>query len=472
MWNYLNLAVLILLASAAAAVLGPWIFLAILAAGVFWFLVEIPLIGIIALLLGIIAGQIIRLPIGGGTIVASDLILFAVIFAWIFKKLIKREPFFISNPINLPLIILDVIMALSLVWALVILPRGEAVSGSLYFFRFLAYQMIFFLAQTSIKSITRAKQIFFLVLGSGIILSILGFIQLIIFPDFSSMVPEGWDPHIGRLLSTWFDPNLLGGLFAFLALLIITQMLFEKIKFWHIASLSIFITALLLTFSRSSLVAFVFGFFVIIILTIKRSWWMLGLGIGILIIAFLASPRIQERVGGILTIDVTAQKRVESWNNVLVLARDNPLFGTGFNTLRYVQFEEGLITNPEEHSAGGSDSSFLTILATTGIFGLLAFLWLWLSALFVSWKLFKRVEFTPHETEGFRAGAEENCVNPSDYYFNSALGLGIIGGLASLFVHSQFVNSLLYPHVLVAVWMLLGVAAWIHNKQTQIIVKS
>jgi len=443
MSNYLGLGFLILLASAAAAVLGPWIFLAILAAGIFWFLVEIPLIGIIALLFGIIAGQIIRLPIGGGVLVFSDLILFAVIFAWAFKKIVKREPFFISNPINLPLIILDVIMALSLVWALVILPRGEVISGSLYFFRFLAYQMIFFLAQTSIKNIKQTKQIFFLVLGSGIILSILGFIQLIIFPDFSSMTPEGWDPHIGRLLSTWFDPNLLGGLFAFLALLIISQMLFEKIKTWHIASLSIFVAALLLTFSRSSLVAFVFGFFVIIILTIKRSWWMLGLGIGILIIAFLASPRIQERVEGILTIDVTAQKRVESWSNIITLSRGNPLFGTGFNTLRYVQFEEGLITNSEEHSAGGSDSSFLTILATTGIFGLLAFIWLMLSAIFVSWKLF---------------------INKENK-FNSALGLGIIGGLASLFVHSQFVNSLLYPHMLVIVWMLLGVAVWISGTE-------
>ena len=170
---------------------------------------------------------------------------------------------------------------------------------------------------------------------------------------------------------------------------------------------------------------------------------MLGLGIGILIIAFLASPRIQERVEGILTIDVTAQKRVESWSNIITLSRGNPLFGTGFNTLRYVQFEEGLITNPEEHSAGGSDSSFLTILATTGIFGLLAFIWLMFLALFVSWKLF---------------------INKENK-FNSALGLGIIGGLASLFVHSQFVNSLLYPHMLVIVWMLLGVAVWISGTE-------
>lgn len=437
MRNYLGLAVLILLASAAVAVLGPWILLAILAAGIFWFLVEIPLAGIIALLLGIVAGQMIRIPIGSGVIVLSDLILFAVIFAWAFKKIVKREALFIPNPINLPLIILDAIMALSLIWVLVFLPRGEVISGSLYFFRFLAYQMIFFLVQTSIKNEKFAKRIFSLLIGAGIILSVLGFIQLIIFPDFSSMVPEGWDPHIGRLLSTWFDPNLLGGLFAFLALLIIAQMLAEKVKPWHIASLSIFITALLLTFSRSSLVAFVFGFFVIIILTIKRSWWMLGLGIGILIIAFLSSPRIQERVEGILTIDVTAQKRVESWSNILSLSSGNLFFGTGFNTLRYVQFEEGLITNSEEHSAGGSDSSFLTILATTGIFGFLAFIWLMISAIFVSWKIFTR-----------------------EHNFNSALGLGIIGGLASLTIHSQFVNSLLYPHMLAIVWIVLGLARY------------
>ena len=138
---------------------------------------------------------------------------------------------------------------------------------------------------------------------------------------------------------------------------------------------------------------------------------------------FAAHPR--KDGGNPLTIDVTAQKRVESWSNILSLSGGNLFFGTGFNTLRFVQFEEGLITNSEEHSAGGSDSSLLTILATTGIFGLLAFIWLMASAVFVSLKIFKN----------------------KDIDFNSALGLGIIGGLASLFIHSQFVNSLLYPHI-------------------------
>ena len=73
----------------------------------------------------------------------------------------------------------------------------------------------------------------------------------------------------------------------------------------------------------------------------------------------------------------------------------------------------------------------------------LAFIWLMLSAIFVSWKLF---------------------INKENK-FNSALGLGIIGGLASLFVHSQFVNSLLYPHMLVIVWILLGVAVWTYQQK-------
>ena len=72
------------------------------------------------------------------------------------------------------------------------------------------------------------------------------------------------------------------------------------------------------------------------------------------------------------------------------------------NTLRFVQFEEGLITNSEEHSAGGSDSSLLTILATTGIFGLLAFIWLMASAVFVSWKLFINKENNFNSALGFR----------------------------------------------------------------------
>lgn len=445
MSSYFTLFVLILLSSLASALLGPWIFAALAVGIIFWLLVDRPIVSLSALFLGIIAGQMVRIPIGGGTIVISDLILFAVVFAWFLRKTVRREKFFFSNPLNFPLIILNVTMALSLIWAAVYLPSGAVIGGSLYFFRFLAYQMVFFFVQSSIKDIRQAKTIFNVILGTGVALSVLGFAQLIIMPDFSSMVPEGWDPHVGRLLSTWFDPNLLGGLFAFLALVVIAQMIINKMSFWKITTLAVFIGALLLTFSRSSLVAFAFGFFIIITLTVKRSWWLLVLGSAAMIAAFLSSPRIQERVQGIITIDVTAQKRFESWSNVMQIVREHPLLGVGFNTLRYVQFENGLTPDPNEHSAGGSDSSFLTILATTGIFGFLTFIWLWVSALFVSWKIF--------------AQKQNN--------FNAALGLGIIGGLASLFVHSQFVNSLLYPHILVVVWVILGIAVWMYQNENK-----
>ena len=163
-----------------------------------------------------------------------------------------------------------------------------------------------------------------------------------------------------------------------------------------------------------------------------------------MIVSFLSSPRIQERVEGIFTIDVTAQKRIESWSSIIFLASEHPLLGVGYNTLRYAQLEVGLITDPGEHSAGGSDSSLLTILATTGIVGLLAFVWLSVSAVALSWKVFA----AQHNNE-----------------FSRGLGLGMIGGLAALFAHSQFVNSLLYPHILAMVWIVLGMLVWASDRE-------
>ncbi|HLC99524.1 MAG TPA: O-antigen ligase family protein [Patescibacteria group bacterium] len=445
--QYIGLGILIIVTAFATAVLGPWMF-AVLAVGlVFWFLVEWPLFSLGVLLLGVLAGQLVRIPVGGGTVVPSDLLLFAAVSAWVLRKLVRREAFVLPSPLNAPLIVLDIVMMLSLLWATLVMPLGEVLNGALYFLRFLAYQMIFFLVQSSAQGVGHIKRLFSMVLGTGVLLGVLGFLQLVIFPDFSFMVPEGWDPHAGRLLSTWFDPNLLGGLFAFLAVLVLAQILSgERVSLTRLMALSILIAALLLTFSRSSYVAFVLGFFVIILLTIRRSWWMLIFGVAVLVVSFLSSPRIQERVEGIFTIDVTAQKRIESWSSIIFLASEHPLLGVGYNTLRYAQFEEGLITDPGEHSAGGSDSSLLTILATTGIVGLLAFVWLSVSAVALSWKVF----VAKHADE-----------------FSRGLGLGMIGGLAVLFAHSQFVNSLLYPHILAMVWMVLGMLVWISGTESR-----
>ena len=109
------------------------------------------------------------------------------------------------------------------------------------------------------------NQVWYMVFVSSVILSILGFVQLILFPDFSFMSQYGWDPHQGRLLSTWYDPNFLGGFLGLSGVVILSRVLvfLKENKFWNnkniillsswIIGLVIVFGALMLTYSRSAL---------------------------------------------------------------------------------------------------------------------------------------------------------------------------------------------------------------------------
>ena len=66
----------------------------------------------------------------------------------------------------------------------------------------------------------------------------------------------------------------------------------------------------------------------------------------------------------------TAIARVESWVSAIQIWRENPVLGVGFNMYRYVDGETG-------RAGAGVDNSFLFVLATTGIIGLLAYLNMW-----------------------------------------------------------------------------------------------
>src|SRR6185503_19839161 len=61
------------------------------------------------------------------------------------------------------------------------------------------------------------RQVHYSFVASALILTILGFLQVIFFGQLAAARPalfmlsgSGWDPDEGRLVSTWFDPNFFG----------------------------------------------------------------------------------------------------------------------------------------------------------------------------------------------------------------------------------------------------------------------
>lgn len=382
----------------------------------------------LAFLLSLSLGQLGRLPLPQKEIglYAPDILLTLTIFSYLFylfqnKKSLPRISLF--NPIFC-FVFLGFI---SLVLSLRLFSKEEIFIGGLYLIRWLAYSFVYFLSFEIVRVFGKKLIVKFLVL-TGIFLAFFGFLQLLFFPDFSPMVVLGWDPHYYRLLSTFFDPNFCGGFFVLSLSLLVSLYLFEPRKILLFLSLVVYL-ALLLTYSRSSYFAFLLSMLVIGILKERKA------ALIALLVFFLSlqlNPRAKTRVEGAIAVDESASQRLTSWESAILVIKKHPLFGVGFNNYRYVQLKYGLV-DPESlggHAGAGVDSSFLFVWATTGIFGLLAYLWLLGKAAFLSYLKAKK----------------------------DPLSLAFISCFVGVLFHSQFVNSLFFPPIIAFFWTLLGLS--------------
>ena len=283
-------------------------------------------------------------------------------------------------------------------------------------------------------------------ISSMVLIVVLGFLQLKFFPSFLELglYLDGWDPHIGRLLSTWFDPNFIGGYLAFLMPVTLALGLYykqEKRLKWAALLFvisAVGLAALYLTYSRSGYLALIAS---LGILTFFKSRKLLIALVMVAVIGFTLSPRVQERTieavdsaKGLIgldsqkPLDPTAQLRVYSWQFAREIIADHLLLGVGYGRYAYEinQRGHGLLS---DHSSGGSDSSLLTIWAQTGIFGLLSYL---------------AIGFVATVTAIRRIWKKND--------FNSYLLLGFLSGFAGMMLHSVFVNSLLYALMMTYLW--------------------
>lgn len=395
-----------------------------------------PEVAFVASVLSIILGQLVRLPIGDSAILPNDIVLPVLVVAWTLRRLASRRWELRRHSLTLPIGLMILVMGLSLVVNLGRENTNEWFNGALYFIRWVEYLALFWIGLDLFRTHQRALRYLFLLVGSGAVLAVLGFVQLKIFPDFSFMVPKGWDPHVGRLLSTWFDPNFLGGLFLLLIAVTTSVALYapwRQARWWWAVSIMLGLAAVL-TFSRSAYVGLVVALGII---GLVRSRVALFIGALAMISLVLFVPRIQERVIGIRSVDETAQLRLVSYRNAFTVIGDHPFLGVGYNLYKYVQVEYNFLEKTAEHSASGSDSSLLTMWVTTGTLGLFVYLWLFAAMLRETWRTW-RERSLPKMWQGY--------------------GLGAFAGLCGLFAHSQFVNGLQYPHLMEVMWLIVAMA--------------
>lgn len=359
--------------------------------------------------------------LGDTKIYLFDLVLGFFVLIGVFYFLLVRKRLFLPKRVWV-FLAFSLFALLTLVVRAPFLSISEIFASAAYLLRFFGYLFCALIVYNLLfQELLSDRALIWSILGLALFISLAGFIQLSILPDFTALATSlGWDPHKNRLASTFFDPNFTGG---FLALTL--AFLFEKLSGKQKYLLLPILLALVLTFSRSSwamlaVIIFVYG--------VWKYRKLLILAFFIAFLAYFAVPRIQTRLIGITDPADSAHFRLISWKNALTIAKDNLLLGVGFNTFRYAQKEYGFFEAGKlgGHSGAGADSSFLLVLATTGVAGVVLFLGGYTGAL-----------------------VEAHCSAP---LYNAHLPL--MASLLGLCVHAQFVNSLFYPQIMF-LWLII-----------------
>ncbi|GLC27468.1 O-antigen ligase family protein [Roseisolibacter agri] len=264
-----------------------------------------------------------------------------------------------------------------------------------------------------------------------------GIFQSIFLPGFAQIVyPESalyidWDPQGHRLVSSFLDPNFAGALIAIgLLLALARQSCGVAVSRLHIALLAV---ALVLTASRSSMLAAFVGVCVVVgIAGLTRRIVRIGLAFGALLLAALPALLSFARTYGKLSVDASAVSRVVSWLRALELFRDNLLIGVGFNTYGFAQRAYGYEAGRGAFSFS-LDGGLLFIAVMTGCIGLGIYLGMLGGIVSRARAVWRSVSVT----------AEERAV-----------AVGAVAAMAAIVVHSLFVNSLLLPLLLEPLWIL------------------
>ena len=379
----------------------------------------------------ILVGQLLRIPLpqSGGALNLSDIVVFFTYAVFIFFFLTVRRSIKLPTLIFIPGLLFLLAASGSTILALDKFSPTQILISSLFLVRFMFY---FLIAVITYNVVATNKILNWLHLSLAIvfIFALLGIIQIIAFPDLTNLAAFGWDPHIRRVVSSFLDPNFAGAVLVMAAAVSISLFLFMNKKIYLF--LFIFTSlALLLTFSRSSYLAYLTALTVI---GFVKSLRVLALVFAMFLVFLLVSSQFRSRVAGAIRFDDTAQARVTSWRNALVIFSDYPLFGVGFNTYRFAQASYGFFLPDEPlggHSGAGSDSSLLLVVTTTGIFGTGFFV-------FLLWRLWRLVV----------AGAGR-----------SYLSLSATASFLGLLVHSQFVNSFFFPQIMLLFWFMIGLVA-------------
>lgn len=344
--------------------------------------------------------------------------------------------FFMTKKKTLPLIskpfgIFSGFALFSLLLAFPSLSINQWIASSLYFVRWIGYFLIIFPLITCSEKFK--KQIPLLFYISSLLILLVGYVQYFLFPSLRGLTYEGWDPHLYRMFGSFFDPNFLGSYLVvsfLLGLQLFLQQKEKHKKHFYTVGNTLLLIGIFLTFSRSSYIALFIGVSVFTFLKGYKKWLLCILASLILFGGVIFGLSFRQNEGTNLLRTASTAARIGNMQRAMSIITDSPLIGVGFNTYRYAQHKKGFLGGigwEISHSGAGVNNSYLFVMATTGIIGLIAFLYLLYSL--------------------FRIGRQTK----------SPYGIIFIAALVAIGINSLFENTFFYEAILLWMWMMAGV---------------
>ena len=318
-------------------------------------------------------GQLLQYPVAPSVqVYAIDAVIFLLAIVWTVHRLVEKKP--PTTPPLAPFVVLFTgIGIISLLFSLFRFNLTEVGIGSLYLLRWISYASLYFVAY----EYNDKQKLLKALMAAGVVSALFGLFQYFLYPNLRNLMYLGWDPHEYRIFGTFFDSGFAGIIYVLTLILIVYFYLQNNInKTLLISAGLITYLALALTYARSSYLAFLTAFFILSIL--KQTYKFALISIMLIGITVFVLPRPSETSEGVkLERTASVSARGDNYLHTLSIIEDNPVVGVGFNTLRYENSKRGYVAPIDEdisHAAAGSDSSLLFVAATTGIIGLILYI--------------------------------------------------------------------------------------------------
>ncbi|MEF3280994.1 MAG: hypothetical protein K6357_08540 [Elusimicrobiota bacterium] len=382
----------------------------------------------------------------------DDILLVLIFLIWLLKSaVVKKEPFLIKTPFQLPLFLYTSVYVLSSFLGIL---RGDLIWQKVFFYvlKVIEYYLMYFM----VVNILKDEKNFYKYLKYGVIVLIIVVIYSYYYYFNSSgefvRTTAPFEAPLNKPQES--EPASLGGYYLLcmgIILALISEVRGKKALFLMLLIVFIY-PSFLLTFSRASYMGFIALFLTFLFFVKKKKPFFIITSFFIFSFSILL-PGVGEKVRmrikstyeggearnlvvtpfGIVKLEDSAYARYRSIENVILNVLPNyPLLGKGVTGI------------------GLGDNQYSLLLGETGITGFLLFLWLIYSILNISLKVY----------------------NKSEDIYERSIGLGVFCATIGFLVQSLGVNTFIIVRIMEPYWFSLALLSLSYLKINKYLLKS